>query len=317
MNPWDDFHGPNAAYLIEIYDRYCRDPESVSPEARAYFAHWTPPAQETLGDLGLPDDQLVGAVNLAQAIRGFGHLAASLDPLGSPPPGDPALDAATHGLAGEALARLPASIIGGPIAEGSANALDAINSLRKRYCSTVGFDYDHVHSPEERYWLRLAAESYSFRAPYDSIDLHGLLRQLTQVEVFEQFLQRVFPGKFRFSLEGLDMMVPMLSEMVAAAGPIDVEDIQRLVCAIDDAVDSLEAVSERMCIYQIVEVKKPARRLAHLIAEGAQELDVAIRGLRDKNLYDEIRRTHRTDQYPRKQRRPRIVRRPEQPGGAP
>jgi hypothetical protein len=71
--------------------------------------------------------------------------------------------------------------------------------------------------------------------------------------------------------------------------PIDVEDIQRLVCAIDDAVDSLEAVSERMCIYQIVEVKKPARRLAHLIAEGAQELDVAIRGLRDKNLYDEIR----------------------------
>ena len=29
MNAWDDFFGPNAGYLIELYERYQRDPGSV------------------------------------------------------------------------------------------------------------------------------------------------------------------------------------------------------------------------------------------------------------------------------------------------
>jgi len=71
--------------------------------------------------------------------------------------------------------------------------------------------------------------------------------------------------------------------------PIDPEDILRLVSAIDDALDAVQAVAQRMQIYQIIEVKKPARRLAILILESAQELDAAIKGLRDKREYDHIR----------------------------
>ena len=71
--------------------------------------------------------------------------------------------------------------------------------------------------------------------------------------------------------------------------PIDPEDILRLVSAIDDALDAVQAVAQRMQIYQITEVKKPARRLAILILESAQELDAAITGLRDKREYDHIR----------------------------
>src|SRR5512136_1352577 len=57
--------------------------------------------------------------------------------------------------------------------------------------------------------------------------------------------------------------------------PIDSEDIQRLVCTIDDALDAVHAAAVQMSIYQITEVKKPARRQAHLIVESAQELDEA------------------------------------------
>ncbi len=71
--------------------------------------------------------------------------------------------------------------------------------------------------------------------------------------------------------------------------PIDGDDIQRLVSSVDDAMDTLHAVAERLLIYQVKEIKKPARRLSHLIFESAQELDEAIKALRNKKNYDQIR----------------------------
>jgi predicted phosphate transport protein (TIGR00153 family) len=72
--------------------------------------------------------------------------------------------------------------------------------------------------------------------------------------------------------------------------PIDGDDIQRLVSAVDDALDAVDAVTRRLVIYEVTDIKKPARRLAHLITESAQELDLAIHGLRDKSKYDEIKK---------------------------
>jgi hypothetical protein len=71
--------------------------------------------------------------------------------------------------------------------------------------------------------------------------------------------------------------------------PIDSDDIHRLVSAVDDALDAVQAVAVRMSIYQVQEVKKPAKRMAHLIVESAQELDAAICGLRDKKMYPQIK----------------------------
>jgi hypothetical protein len=70
--------------------------------------------------------------------------------------------------------------------------------------------------------------------------------------------------------------------------PIDGDDIQRLVCAVDDALDAVQAAAVHLVIYEVTEVRKPARRLARLIVESAQELDAAMKGLRDKKLYSEI-----------------------------
>ena len=217
MNIWRDFHGPNAGYVLELYDRYRQDPNSVDAVSRVYFEQWPPSVDgivaTTVGQL----DKIMGAVNLAQAIREYGHLAAQLDPLGRQPPGDPLLDPATHGVTEADLPQLPASLIGGPPAETAANALEAVQTLRQVYASTTGYDYDHLRIPEEREWLRYAAESHRFRPPQNPISPERLLKRLTQVEMFEQFLQRTFPGKTRFSIEGLDILVPMLDELIGAA----------------------------------------------------------------------------------------------------
>ena len=214
----EQFAGVNAAYVLELYERYRQNPESVDPETRKAFESWTPEtAPPPSARPGMDTRVVVGAANLVESIRRYGHLAAHLDPLGSVPVGDPSLSPRAHGITDDDLKRLPASLVGGPVAESSSNAYDAIEKLRRIYCSTTGFDYAHVFVPEEREWLRHAAESGRFLPPMDAGSTSSLLNRITQVEVFERFLHRTFPGKTRFSIEGLDMLVPILDEVICGA----------------------------------------------------------------------------------------------------
>ncbi len=239
MDLWQEFHGPNAGYIIELYERWRANPDSVDAATREAFANWQPPEDgetpappsmassngaSTYAPVGEPTivppsaadtRKVMAAVNLATAIREYGHLAASIDPLGlANPPGEPSLHPSAHGISDDDLRGLPASLIGGPSAQGAANAYEAIGNLRRIYSSTIGYDYDHMRLPDERAWLREAAESRRFRPPNDPLDPMHLLDKLTDVEAFEHFLHRIFPGKTRFSVEGLDMMVPMLDIML-------------------------------------------------------------------------------------------------------
>jgi 2-oxoglutarate dehydrogenase E1 component len=234
MNPWDQFSGANAGYVYELFERYQRDPASVDEATRRAFATWTPaepitafaPDEPASPDAAVSVQAGIAAFNLAESIRRFGHLAAQLDPLGFHDPiGDPSLAPQSHGLTTDTLKKLPASIVSGPAAQGAANAYQAIEELRKIYCSTTGHDYNHVFVPDERVWLRQAVESGQFRPPKDPIDGKELLDRITEVETFERFLHRTFPGKTRFSIEGLDMMVPILDEIVHDAAENGVQHV--------------------------------------------------------------------------------------------
>jgi 2-oxoglutarate dehydrogenase E1 component len=234
MNPWDQFSGANAGYVYELYERYQSDPSSVDEATRRAFATWTPEDPVSPAAAGAPEAPVakgdlqagIAAFNLAESIRRFGHLAAELDPLGFHDPiGDPSLAPQSHGLTTDSLKKLPASIVSGPAASGAASAFEAIERLRQIYCSTTGHDYNHVFVPDERVWLRQAVESGQFRPPKDPIDGPELLERITQVETFERFLHRTFPGKTRFSIEGLDMMVPIIDEIIHDAAENGVQHV--------------------------------------------------------------------------------------------
>jgi 2-oxoglutarate dehydrogenase E1 component len=231
MNPWDQYTGANAGYVLELFERFQRDPASVDDATRAAFRDWAPPsdsaAAQAAAAAGTADvSAALAAVALAESIRRYGHLAARLDPIGfNAPLGDPSLHPQSHGLTTDVLRRLPAEIIGGPVVRGAANAHEAIERLRAIYCATSGHDFAQVFVPDERVWLRQSVEARRFRPPADPIDGRELLDRLTQVEVFERFLHRTFPGKTRFSIEGLDLMVPILDEIIADAAASGVRHV--------------------------------------------------------------------------------------------
>jgi 2-oxoglutarate dehydrogenase E1 component len=110
----DQIQGINAGYVAELYERYRENPESIDPASRAVFESWVPAdqAQQATGRSDVAINVIVGAANLAECVRRYGHLAAQIDPLGSVPQGDPSLFPKAHGISDGDLRRLPASLVG-------------------------------------------------------------------------------------------------------------------------------------------------------------------------------------------------------------
>src|SRR5919199_1846361 len=109
---WGQFTGPNAAYLLDLYERYAANPQAVDAHAQALFHSLGAPPKDYLPaapPTPAAPQHAAAAVALATAIAAYGYRAAHLDPLGSAPVGDPELLPEAHGLSDAALAALPAS----------------------------------------------------------------------------------------------------------------------------------------------------------------------------------------------------------------
>ena len=215
----------NDGYIAEAYESYRRDPASVDESWRQFFRF----AEQLSGVTGAPaaavDGDLLrkvaGAASLVDSIRAYGHLAADTDPLGNRPPGTPELTPEFHGITEEDLKAVP----GSALRAGDGTAADVVNHLRSLYSANAGFEFDHLGEASEREWLRDQIESGRVHQPLSAEEKKAVLRRLTEVDGLERFLGRVYQGYKRFSIEGTDMMVPMLDaaiESAVAAGAKDV-----------------------------------------------------------------------------------------------
>jgi 2-oxoglutarate dehydrogenase E1 component len=168
---------------------------------------------------GTVDAELMQAVqaatSLLKAHRMHGHLAARLDPLGTEPEGDPALDPEPLGLTPELMAKIPAKIL--RIYVPGATLADALPHLRETYCGTIAYEIEHIASHRQRTWLREHIESGTFRKPLTNEEQKALLKRLVEVDALERFMHKAYLGQKQFSIEGLDMTVPMIDEMIQLA----------------------------------------------------------------------------------------------------
>src|SRR5437879_1977637 len=175
-----------------------------------------PPAPSSR--LPAPDElkHVAAAMALVKAIRHFGHLAARLDPPCSGPPGDPALDPGPVGLTPENMTLVPAELL--RVYVPGRTLAEAYPELLKTYCGTIAYEVEHIGSHQERVWLRRVIESGQHRPPLAADEKRKLLSRLTAVETLERFLHTAYLGQKRFSIEGLDALVPMLDLTIELAG---------------------------------------------------------------------------------------------------
>jgi 2-oxoglutarate dehydrogenase E1 component len=165
-------------------------------------------------------DELLRAVAAGMAIlssfRRHGHLAATLDPLGNEAHGDPALDWRHYALTPSIMSAIPASILRTKV-KGDTLA-DVVAELRKIYSSTIAYEVEHIANIEQREWLRDYIESGAHFVQLAPDQAKRVLARLTKVETFERYLRKAFIGQKTFSIEGLDVMVPMLEETITLLG---------------------------------------------------------------------------------------------------
>jgi len=166
---------------------------------------------------------VAAAMALVKAFRMHGHLAARLDPLGTPPIGDPALDPGPLGLTPEVMAAIPSDVL--RIAVPGRTLAEALPHLQATYCGTMAYEIEHIANHEERVWLREKIESGAYRQPMTPEEQRRLLHRLTEVEALEKFLHKAYLGHKRFSIEGVDMLVPMLDLTIERAAESGARDV--------------------------------------------------------------------------------------------
>jgi len=159
------------------------------------------------------------------AFRHWGFLEADLDPLGF-----------FH------AARQPELQIEGEYA----------SAARRAYCSTVGVEFMHIADSEQRAWIQKRMEG-----PQSEVDQGAVLDQLIRAELFEQVLQQRYLGTKRFSLEGVTALIPLVDEILEAAGQ-------------QGAVELVMGMSHRGRLNVIVHV---ARRPAAEVFAGFEDVD--------------------------------------------
>ncbi len=155
------------------------------------------------------------ATALVKAYRTHGHLAAGLDPLGTEPIGDPALDPNTVHLSEAMMRRIPSDIL--RIYVPGDDLAESLPYLREVYTGSLAYEIEHISSHRQRLWLRERIEGGTFREPLPDEERRRVLQRLISVDSLERFMHKAYLGQQQFSIEGLDMTVPMLDEAIILA----------------------------------------------------------------------------------------------------
>jgi len=201
----------NIALIEELYQRYTQDPASVDVSWQRFFdgmefASVLNRSAETVAD------ETLRIRGLIDQFRHFGHLEVPINCIApAPPPPAEQLSLKALGFTDADQGRTFPSC--GILANPTATLRELIEALRKIYCSRIGFEYMHIDDPSIVVCFKKRLEpSLNIDLPVEKKQF--LLELLHKAELFEVFLHTKYVGQKRFSIEGAETLIPMLSEMI-------------------------------------------------------------------------------------------------------
>ncbi|MCA1929707.1 MAG: 2-oxoglutarate dehydrogenase E1 component, partial [Pararheinheimera sp.] len=240
--------GGNMAYVDELYESYLAEPTSVSDEWREFFASLPKidgvelesrhsDIRQQFAELaknkhrevitvnaGGSDQRQVKVLQLINAFRFRGHQHANLDPLNlwkQPRVRD--LELSYHDLT---QADFDTEFNVGSFAGGETSMKlgDLYKALEATYCGSIGAEYMHIVSTDEKRWIQQRLEGQQASRALGKEEKTKLLQGLVAADGLEKYLASKFPGAKRFGLEGGDAMIPMLKAMIHRAGEQGAKD---------------------------------------------------------------------------------------------
>ena len=208
-------------WLEEHYQLWKSDPGQVSPDWQAFFQGFDLAQQAPVADRDLAAKN--SAVDsLIYRYRDLGHLQASTDPLTPERTDHPELSLAAFGLTEADLEQTYYPL---RFPRQSATLQEIIDLLDETYCGVIGVEFMHIQNPHKRDWLKQRMEEKRNRADFSREQQLHILKKLQEATLFEAFLHRKFLGQKRFSLEGGEVIIPLLDSLLNQASQRGVSDL--------------------------------------------------------------------------------------------
>ncbi len=219
--------GEQTQFLDSLYKQYQSDKNSVDLSWQKFFEGMDYAVGQGLADSATSSDTghdsaLVEAY--INAYRKLGHLGAYLNPLNTQPSLPNALSAELHGLKDIDRSKkfYPVNLA----KHDAGFTFDEIDKLLKEtYCGSIGAEFRDSDSIEFVTWIQDKMESCRNKPVYSAEKKLGILHELIKAEGFESFLQARYLGQKRFSVEGVDTLIPFLQGLTESVAKLDVEEI--------------------------------------------------------------------------------------------
>jgi 2-oxoglutarate dehydrogenase E1 component len=228
----------NISYVEAIYEEYLTNPDSVSEYWQKEFSKLEPSSatnithasirtrlretaqQQSSGSSRTYDDnnrKQVGVIRLISAYRYLGHRQADIDPLGvDARPDIPELSPEFHGLTHADMETVfETGSLGGVK---KAPLREIINMLSVTYCGTIGSEFKHIVSSEQKEWIQHRLEKFYLSSGLSDKRKRTILEMLIAAKSLEVYLHKKYVGQKRFSLEGGLSLIVIIDEIIQRCG---------------------------------------------------------------------------------------------------
>ncbi|NTV49753.1 MAG: 2-oxoglutarate dehydrogenase E1 component [Geobacteraceae bacterium] len=212
--------------LDALYRQWQRSVDSVPDEWRLFFSGFELGLDSGSVKDGETGEQaalkLLGVQSLIYRYRSIGHLLACTDPLSPCQLFHPLLELSTFGLDENDLDTVFACR---SFLKPRASLREILEIMRETYCQETGIEFMHIQDPDELQWLIDRMEPCRNNPVFSIAEKLHILEKLHQAALFESFLHRRFVGQKRFSLEGGEIMIPVLDRIINGCQNAGITDV--------------------------------------------------------------------------------------------